>query len=179
MNDVNDSDLIRKCLQGERKAFEEIIDKYQKTIFNITLRILNNLDDAADVTQSAFIKVFEHLSEFKPKYKFFSWIYKIAINESYNTLKKRQQLHRISEELKSNDKNPEEKYRDTERSEKIQEALNKLSIDYRAIIVLCYFYGQSYSDIGYILDIPENKVKSRLFTARQLLRDLLIKEDLL
>ncbi|MBI4810122.1 MAG: RNA polymerase sigma factor [Ignavibacteriales bacterium] len=117
--------------------------------------------------------------EFKPKYKFFSWIYKIAINESYNTLKKRQQLNQISEELKSNDKNPEEKYRDTERSEKIQEALNKLSIDYRAIIVLCYFYGQSYSDIGYILDIPENKVKSRLFTARQLLRDLLIKEDLL
>jgi len=82
----NDTDLVQECLAGNTKAFEALIDKYQKKIFNIVYRMTGNDDDAEDITQSVFIKVYEKLSSFNPKYKFFSWLYRIALNESLNLM---------------------------------------------------------------------------------------------
>ncbi len=174
----DDRVLVRQCLDGHSEAFEQIVDKYHKTVFNAALRILNDVEDAADITQSVFLKVFENLGTFNARYKFFSWLYKITINESLNFLNRRRQYDQIDEALAAADKPPDERYRDVERSEKIQEALMELSLDYRVVLVLNHFHDLTYKEIAYILEIPEKRVKSRLFSARQLLRDKLLGKDI-
>ncbi|MDI6767165.1 MAG: RNA polymerase sigma factor [Bacteroidota bacterium] len=178
MNAVDDHILVRESLDGNRKAFEQLVNRYYKKVFNVAFRIVNNSDAAADVTQSVFLKTYEHLDKFKERYKFFSWLYKIAINESLNNARDRKQINSINDDFVSIDKGPDEKYNDLEKCERIQQALMKIGIDYRTTIVLNYFHGLSYDEIGYVLEIPAKTVKSRLFTARKLLRNILIKEEL-
>jgi RNA polymerase sigma-70 factor (ECF subfamily) len=176
MDREDDQTLVHQCLKGNRGAFETIVEKYHKTVFNIAFRILNDGEDAADVTQSVFLRAYEHLSGFSPRYKFFSWLYKIAVNVSLNALKQRRDLPSLNEEMVSGGKSPEDVYNDSELREKIQEALMKLGIDYRVVVVLSYFQDLSYNEIAYVLEIPEKTVKSRLFTARRMLRDILMRE---
>ena len=176
MNREDDHILVRQCLQGNQKAFEEIVERYHKIIFNVGLRVLNNAEDAADVTQTAFLKTYENLHRFNEKYKFFSWLYKIAVNESVNVLRQRKQTQGVDSGIVSTGKNPEETYKDVELSEKIQNALMKIELDYRVVIVLSHYQELSYDEISYVLDLPGKTVKSRLFTARKLLRDILRKE---
>ena len=174
----DDLRLVEQCLEGDRKAFECIVDKYQKPMFNAALRILNDCEDAADAAQSAFIKAYENLRAYNKRYKFFSWLYRIAINESLNLLQQRRKFEGINEEIVSNDKTPEERYREKETSQRIQSALMEMDLDYRVVIVLSHFQDLSYKEMSYILDIPEKTVKSRLFSARQLLRSILQREGL-
>jgi RNA polymerase sigma-70 factor (ECF subfamily) len=178
MNREDDHILVRQCLQGDQKAFEEIVERYHKIVFNVVLRVLNDVEDAADVTQTVFLKAYESLGKFSERYKFFSWLYKIAVNESINTLRQRKQAQGIDSGIISTEKNPEEAYGEVELSEKIQDALMKIGLDYRVVIVLCHFQELSYDEISYVLDLPEKTVKSRLFTARKMLRDILRKEGL-
>lgn len=174
MTELGDFYYVKECLRGHPNAFEPLIDKYQKPIFNVALKMLNNYEDAQDVTQSVFVKAFEKLDSFNPKYKFFSWIYRMVINESINFLNKRKRIEELDSTIVTLEKNPEKKLDEIELSERIQNALMRLRMDYRVVIILKHFENLSYRDIGYILDIPEKKVKSRLFTSRQLLRDILI-----
>ncbi len=87
-NDSRDQALVERCQRGDRKALEELVGHYEKPLFNAAYRILGNPDDAADVTQVVFMKAFEHLGQYDPKYRFFSWIYRIAVNEAINQLKR-------------------------------------------------------------------------------------------
>jgi len=171
-----DIKLVRRCLEGDRGAFEAIVGRYEKKVYNVALRMSNNREDAEDITQSVFIKVFENLGSYKESYKFFSWLYRIALNESLNFLGQRKRFDSMDEEIASSGKTPEEAYSEVELEEKIQNALMDLSVDYRVIVVLCHFHGFSYREVGFVLDIQEKTVKSRLFTARKLLRDILSKK---
>ena len=176
MTEAEDLRLVRECLEGNSKAFESIIDKYQKPIFNLALKMVRAYEDAQDVAQVVFLKAYENLASFNVKYKLFSWIYRMAINEAINLLKQRKQVDKLDQNLPALDKTPEESYDESALSGLIQGALMKLDIDYRAVVILKHFEDFSYEEIGYILDLPEKTVKSRLFTARQRLRNLLIKE---
>jgi len=178
MNRADDHILVRRCLEGDIKAFEGIVDRYEKIIYNAALRIVKNQDTAADVTQSVFLKVYDNLKRFNERYKFFSWIYKIAVNEALHTLRQTKPTDELGDHLVSTEKNPEEVYRENEQEDKIQDALMRIGRDYRVVIVLRHFHDLSYDEIGYVLDIPEKTVKSRLFTARNLLKDILQKEGL-
>ena len=84
MHKDEDAALVRDCKSGDRRAMSILVGQYQKPVYNAAYRILGNSDDAADATQTVFLKVFEHINDYNPKYKFFSWIYRIAINESLN-----------------------------------------------------------------------------------------------
>ena len=176
MTENDDSILVEQCLRGDRKAFEVIVEKYQKTIFNVALRIVNDYDDAQDVTLSSFVKAFENLRSFDPKYKFFSWLYRIGVNESLNFLNQKKSFEGLDDSLISRDKGPEEAYHDLEQREDIREALLRLKLDYRTVVVLKHFQNLSYKEISYILDLPEKTVKARLFTARQFRREILLKK---
>ncbi len=176
MDRIDDNILVRRCLEGDKKAFEEIVDRYQKTVFNTAFRILNDYEDAADVSQSAFIRVYENLEKFSARYKFFSWLYKITVNESLNFLKQRKQIGGSTAEEVADAKTPEDLYKDAELSESIQQALMQIGLDYRLVIVLRYFQDLSYNEISYVLDTPEKTVKSRLFTARNLLKNIMSEE---
>lgn len=174
----NDLVLIRHCLDGHGEAFESIVDKYQKIMFNVALRMINNYEDAEDVTQSVFVKAFERLDTFNPNYKFFSWLYRITINESLNFLNQRKQFEELDKGLISTEKTPEEEYEDSETSRGIQKALMDLKLQYRTVIILRHFQNLSYREISQIIQLPEKTVKSRLFTARQLTKDILLRKGI-
>lgn len=174
----DDTNLVQECLAGNTKAFEALIDKYQKTIFNIAYRMTDNYDDAEDITQAVFIKAYEKLNSFNPKYKFFSWLYRIAVNEALNLMNQQKRLSELEADFITTEKTPEEIYEELELSERIQDALMEIDLEHRVLIVLKHFEGFSYEEIAYILDISEQKVKSRLFTARQMLKDVLIKRGI-
>lgn len=173
-----DSDLVRQCLEGDRAGFETLVKKYLKPIYNLALRMVNDSESAADIAQMTFIKAYENLRTFDLNLKFFSWLYRIAINESLNTLSKQKQTEQLSEELVSNDATPEEAYHEAERKEIIQKALLKLAPDYRSVIVLRHYMDLTYAQMSEALGITEKKVKSRLFSARHQLRELLLNKGL-
>ncbi len=178
MVEQEDSVLVQQCLEGNRAGFDTLVKKYLKPIYNLAFRMVNDQDSAADIAQTTFIKAYENLRSFDLKLKFFSWLYRIAINEALNVLGKRRQTDELSEELVSDDATPEEAYHDAERREMIQEALMRLTPDYRSVIILRHYMDLSYAQMGATLGITENKVKSRLFSARQQLRELLLKKGL-
>lgn len=170
--------IIKQCLAGQTGNFEELIDRYQKPIFNLSYRMVSDFQDAEDITQTVFIKAYESLNSFNPKYKFFSWIYRMAINETLNVINKKKQLSELDQNIVSHDKLPDTEFEERELSQNIQDALMNLKAEYREVIVLKHLQGLSYKEMSQILSIPEKTVKSRLFSARLLLKDLLIKNGI-
>jgi RNA polymerase sigma-70 factor (ECF subfamily) len=140
--------------------------------------MVNDSENAADIAQTTFVKAYENLRTFNLNLKFFSWLYRIAINESLNALGKRRQTDELSDELVSNEATPEEIYHRTERKEIVQRALMQLKADHRSVIILRHYMDLTYAQMSATLGIPETKVKSRLFSARHQLRELLLNKGL-
>jgi RNA polymerase sigma-70 factor (ECF subfamily) len=172
-NESRDQTLVERCKRGDRKALEELVGHYEKPVFNAAYRILGNPDDAADVTQVVFMKAFEHLGQYDPKYKFFSWIYRIAVNEAINQLKRGRNQQPLDDTEVAGTRSPEANVEAGDLYREIQDGLMKLSEDYRTVIVLRHFSECSYQQISEILQIPEKTVKSRLYSARQVMKDTL------
>jgi len=172
-NDGRDQVLVERCKRGDRKALEELVGHYEKPGFNATYRILGNPDDAADATQVAFMKAFEHLGQYDPKYKFFSWIYRIAVNEAINQLKRGRNQQPLDDTEVAGSRSPDENVEAGDLYREIQDGLMKLTEDYRTVIVLRHFSECSYQQISEILQIPEKTVKSRLYSARQVMKETL------
>jgi len=173
MSEQIDRQDVQDCLGGDCRAFERIVDRYQKPVYNAAFRIVGNEDDAADIAQTVFVKAFENLASFNPKFKFFSWIYRMAVNESINCLARRKNQTELDDQLRSTDKTPEEEFEDTRLGEKIQSALVEIQLDYRIVLILRHFMDLTYQEMSEILKVPEKRVKSRLFSARKILCDIL------
>ncbi len=171
---ASDSALVEKALRGDRHSFELLVDKYYKVLFNGALRMVNDSEDARDIAQITFLKAYEKLHTFKLEQKFFSWIYRIMFHESLNLLNRRKPLVELDPALIAPISNPEEACAENELSTAISRALQRLSHDYRLVVVLRHFLGLSYDEMSEILDIPEKTVKSRLYTARRQLSALLV-----
>jgi RNA polymerase sigma-70 factor (ECF subfamily) len=168
-----DTDLVTRMKQGDARAFEAILEKYERAVFNVAYRTVQDYDDAADITQTVFLKAYERARSYDPRYKFFSWLYRIAVNESLNYLKRRRREVQLEGELADLSTDPDVRVAQDEQSERIQKALMDLTPDYRVVVVLRYFLEMSYREIGEIVGIREKTVKSRLFSARQRLRTIL------
>ena len=175
----DDKVLVRESLQGSRKSFEEIVNRYYKTVYRLAFRILHDDDNAEEITQIVFVKAFENLDSYNPKFKFFSWLYRIAINETLNFSKKQSYLENLTDGYAADEENPHEIYGKNELGEKIESALMEIDLLYRVPLVLKHFMDYSYKEVSDLLAIPEKTVKSRLFTGRQLLKDVLIKNKVL
>lgn len=173
MDDVDDAELVTRCLRGDQQAFEPLVARYEKVLFNVALRMVGDYEDARDITQTAFVKAYEKLASFDPRYRFFSWIYRIMINESLNHLQRRKPYQPLDPGLACAT-TPLEDAQASELSERVQEALMRLSPDYRQVLILRHFVELSYSEMSSLLSIPEKTVKSRLYTARQRLGDVLL-----
>ncbi len=173
MNKPDDTDLVRRTMKGERTAYEALLIRYEKPVYNAAYRMLNSTEDARDVTQTVFLKAYENLGQFDPKYRFFSWIYRIAVNESINCLNLRNRTEELAGEPIAETSGPDDATDSDQRSRRIQSALMLIKPEYRAVIILRHFLDFNYVEIGAILDIPEKKVKSRLYSGRQSLKDAL------
>jgi len=173
MDDNEDLKLVSEARRGSRDSFERLLLRYERSIFNAAYRILRDYENAKDVTQIVFLKAFQNLEHFDGQYRFFSWIYRIAVNESINLSKSRRRFD-PGEDTRIEVRNtPENLLSRKELGGVVQAALMSLEFDYRVVIVLRHFSDCSYQEMGEILAIPEKTVKSRLFTARTLLREIL------
>jgi len=174
MSAKEDATLVCDCLGGDNAAFECLVRKYERPIYNLAYRMLKDRDDAEDITQTVFVKAYEKLDKFDPSHQFFSWIYRIAINESINYAKKARRMDEYESGISgSATSTPEDVYGDESLSEEIGDAIRQLKLDYRMVLVLKHYHDFSYQEIAEILDIPDKTVKSRLFSARQQLKDIL------
>ena len=173
-NDV-DQVLVERFRNGDREAFTTLMVRYQRPIYNAAFWIVRSAEDARDIAQSVFLRVAERLDEFDGSHKFFSWIYRIAVNESLNLLRRNGHEEPLDDEIElpGGSDDPESQARDAERSRHIQRALLTMSAMDRTVIVLRHFSECSYQEIARVLDVDEKTVKSRLFEARRRLRELL------
>ncbi len=176
--------LINEAKGGNLSAFEELISLYEKKIYNYCYRMTNSREDAEDLAQEVFIKVYCSLKSFKGKSQFSTWIYRIAYNTCIDKHRKKKKKQIVSLnpandedtrniELVSTDPLPEDKAIQRERYEKIQSCIASLKPEYRTVIILRDIQNYSYREIAEILHIPLGTVKSHISRARAALRDVL------
>jgi RNA polymerase sigma-70 factor, ECF subfamily len=172
VDDSADLAAIERCLQGDHDAYESVVLRYQRGLFNVAFRMLGSYEDARDATQSAFVKAYAHLDSFDHDQRFCSWMYRILRNECLNIIRARRPETEVSPDLSAaRGADPVETH---ERQKAIELALKSLSLDYREVVVLRHFTELSYDEIAATLGISATTVKSRLYTARQQLSDLLV-----
>ena len=174
----NDPDiaLVERCRNGDWAAFTELVVRYQRPIYNAAFWMLRKAEDANDITQVVFLKVAERLDEYDPRFKFFSWIYRIAVNESLNLLRRNGREESLDDDLAlpgPESADPERQASAAQIADRIRSALMKMPAKDRLVLTLRHFSECSYDEIGQILDLDPKTVKSRLFEARRRLRDLL------
>lgn len=184
-----DHDLVTACQKGDADAFGVLVAKYQKKAFNIAFRMMGDYDETADTVQEAFLSAFRSIKKFRGEAKFSTWLYGICVNQARNRLKqaRRRSLHEgtsIDEPIETedgchvlepadDDPPPDEQLRVKDLQDTVQECIGRLGEEFREVLVLRDIHGFSYEEIRDILDIPDGTVKSRLFRARDVLRDSL------
>lgn len=174
--DADDHEAVTRCLGGETAAFEPIVERYQRVLFTVALRMLGDRDEANDATQNAFLNAYRKLDTFDPKRRFFSWIYRILVNECLNNRRDRRPHEPITPDLATVG-SPADLLEADERRRRVQSAILALPIEYRQVIVLRHFTELSYEQIADALGVPAKTVKSRLHTARERLGQMLLGLD--
>jgi RNA polymerase sigma-70 factor (ECF subfamily) len=165
---------VERCLAGDIQSFGVLVDKYQRVLYNLALRMLGDPEDARDASQTAFLKVWEKLSSFNPRFRFFSWIYRITVNECLNQIERRRRVEPLDPAVSlPSGEDAAASLRAREASEQVQQALLRLTPEHREVVILRHFMEMSYVEIATTLTISEKTVKSRLYEARQRLCELL------
>lgn len=179
MSALDDNRLIEETLRGDVDAFGVLVNRYQRPLYNAALRITGNRDDALEATQTAFLSVFDKLDTFDPAHRFFSWIFRVVVNEALDIARSRRRF--VEDETATMAQlaagNPETDYSSSQESARVRRALRRLAVDHRVVVVLRHFHDLSYTEMAEIIGIPEKTVKSRLFSARRELRELLSSDD--
>ena len=176
MESETDDVLVERCRNGDREAFAALVVRYQRPVYNAAWWVLRNAEDASDVAQNVFLKVAERLDDYDPQYRFFSWIYRIAVNESLDMLRRNGREEPLDDEIDvagPDGDDPERRVGDAELSARIRSAVMSMATNDRTVLMLRHFSELSYLEIGQVLDLDEKTVKSRLFEARLRLRGLL------
>jgi len=168
----DDHELVDRCLRGDLDAFAPLVARYQKPLFNVALRMVRDREDARDITQTTFVKAYEKLRSFDRQHRFFSWIYRIAVNECLNFVSRRRPERPLLVDMPAAD-DPERDAEASELAARVQDALVTLTPDYRLVVILRHFLDLSYVEMSEALLIPEKTVRSRLYTARQRLAEIL------
>jgi RNA polymerase sigma-70 factor (ECF subfamily) len=173
---TEDQELVARVLEGDQGAFAELVEAYQRPVYNLTYRMLGEAREAEDAAQEAFLRAYQHLDRYDPQRSFKTWLLSIASNYCIDRLRKRRLTWLSIDEplpphpaLNSDVPSPETATLSGERSEAVQELLSDLAPDYRAAVVLRYWYDMPYAEIAATLDTTESAIKSRLFRARQML----------
>jgi len=169
---IDDTALVARCLQGDWSAFEPLVKRYERVLFSVALRLVGDYEDARDATQAAFVRAYEHLETFDPERKFFSWIYRILVNECLNLRRGRHAGEPLADTFHV-EGGAFEAVAASEEHDRIQRALLSLTAEYREVVVLRHFADLSYDAIAEALGVPEKTVKSRLFSARKRLGEIL------
>jgi RNA polymerase sigma-70 factor (ECF subfamily) len=186
---LDDLELVNQCRAGEQAAFKELVERYQRKVFQIALSMLHSREDALDVTQEAFIRVHKYLDHFKGSSSFYTWVYRIVVNLCIDHLRKDEKMQTLdyddtighsegeSAELLTSSlgTNPGEAFDRKELRAQIKEALEDLSPTHRAIIIMREVEDLSYSEMAEIMQCSKGTIMSRLFHARRRLQQALLR----
>ena len=172
MTDLNDTELVTLSLDGDEIAFGILVKRYEVQMYRTAIGIVKSNEVARDVTQRSFLKCWEKLDSYNANHKFFSWLYRIIVNESLNYLRKEKNHVEIPNDY-STQEGPLSYLLKSELLKSLATSINNLSDDHRIVIQLRHFEGLSYEDIADVLDIDKKTVKSRLYEARMNLRNML------
>ena len=182
-------ECIRRCQQGDPQAFEEIVKLYEKRIYNLSFRMMGNHEDANDLAQEAFIRVYHSIEQFRGDARFSTWLYRIATNVCLDELRKRsrRQTESLDEPVPTADgevlreipdwaNNPEEELDRSEIQNMVQRGIQALPDEQRTALILRDLQGHTYEEIAEILDISLGTVKSRINRGRMALKGLFEKD---
>lgn len=178
--DASDLEIINQCMGGNIGIFEHLVDRYKKLVFNTAYRMMGNREEAEDVTQEAFIRIYNSLSRYNPQFKFSTWALKITTNLCLDNLRKRKGDHLPIDEqfnICDDELTPEEQYIRKENQRLVLDAINKLPEKYKEFIILFHHRNLSYQEIMDITGESLTIVKNRLYRARQMLKEYLINAD--
>ena len=176
-----DSSLVGRCLSGEEGAYGLLLKKYKRPVFSLVYRMVRQREEAEELASEAFFKAFRALPAFDPAQPFSSWIFKIASNLSIDWLRKRKlETSSLDEEdsiWEVTDERPtaEEALERAQTMQVVEEAIGKLTPDYRVVVLLRHHEERSYEEIADILGLPLGTVKIRLFRAREELKKRLVR----
>lgn len=181
-NTKDDLELVKRAKDNDPKAFEKLLNKYRKSVYYMLLKMVNNADDADDLTQEAFAKAFNSLHKFDSKYAFSTWLFRIATNNCIDFIrKKRIQTVSIDTsyenddgdsmtfDIKDNNLSPDDIMLKKQRKEYLKKAVARLPAKYKRLVELRYFQELSYDEVATELELPLGTVKAQLFRARELL----------
>jgi RNA polymerase sigma-70 factor (ECF subfamily) len=185
---MDEAELIKEAQRGDLDSFNRLVLTYQSLVFNVAYRIMGEQDASADATQEAFISAFKHLKSFRGG-SFRSWLLRIVTNACYDELRRRKRrpsssLEELTEFSEGSDsqeadsfgshvKSPEAETEDIELSAAIQDCIDRLSDEFKIVVVLVDIQGYDYQEVSHVIERPIGTVKSRLARARLRLRDCL------
>jgi RNA polymerase sigma-70 factor (ECF subfamily) len=183
-----DYKLVKLAIDGDEQAYAELMDRYRDAIYYMLLKMVNNKNDAEDLTIEAFGKAFRNIEQYTPKYAFSTWLFKIATNNCIDFIRKQKanliSIDQAEEDedvsappLHSSNPDPEEDMIKNQRVDLMRDVVDKLKPRYRNLIKLRYFKEYSYEEIAQELDLPLGTVKAQLFRARELLYNILKNRD--
>ncbi len=180
---ISDEELVSSAQHGDTKAFEVLILRYQRQIFNLIYQMTHNVEVVEDIGQDVFIAAFRAIKDFQARSSFFTWLYRIAINHCKNyltssnrvqDLESRYRVEQSAEEgTEDYEKNPQHMLLAKEFVQQLEGSLASLPAEQRIVLTLCEFQGLSYQEIAEILECPIGTVRSRLSRARTALQEAL------
>ena len=177
--------LVQRAVKGDQKAYAELLGRYRDAIYFMLLKMVNNQDDADDLTIEAFGKAFKSIHQYTPNFAFSTWLFKIATNNCIDYIRKRRGGSLVSIEqsqddpdeipirIQTDELDPEETLISKQKIKLIHEVVLKLKPRYRRLVEMRYFDELSYEEIALKLDLPIGTVKAQLFRARELLFNIL------
>lgn len=184
--------LVERAKRGDVEAFERLISQYEKKVYNVAYRLTGNHEDAGDVAQEAFLRVYNSLPEFRGDSSFATWLFRIVNNACLDELRKRkrQRVTSLDESVEVDDgevvrqfadpsDGPEQALDRVELQRSVQESIMALDEEYRVVMVMRHMQGYSYNEIADTLGINIGTVKSRLNRAKHALKEMLVKLELL
>ncbi|MFN2226426.1 MAG: RNA polymerase sigma factor [Anaerolineae bacterium] len=169
---------IEQALQGDRKAFGYLVRAYERPVYNLTYRMLGDSAEAEDAAQETFVRAYTKLATYQPGRKFVNWLLSIASHHCIDRLRRRGRAPQMSldgpsppEWITSNAPQPDQVVSKKEEREQVRQILDTLPPDYRAAVVLRYWYDLSYREIAATMDTTESAIKSRLHRARRMMAE--------
>ena len=186
---LDDREVVSLACEGRQRAFRELLTRYEKPVFSLVFRMIRDRERAEDVAQEAFVKAFNAIDSYDPRYKFSSWIFKIANNLAIDRLRKREldtvSIHgapdarseedeeRTSITLPASGESPEEYVENRELGGQIEDAMGRLRPEYRMAVLLRHVEGHTYDEVAEIMDVPLGTVKTYIHRGRAELKEML------
>jgi RNA polymerase sigma factor (sigma-70 family) len=181
-----DFKLVQSAVQGDQKAYADLLSRYKDSIYFMLLKMVNNRDDAEDLTIEAFGKAFKNLHQYTPDFAFSTWLFKIATNNCIDFIRRKRKFtfsidkgmendsgQEMQFEIKSPMLDPEEKMIKKQKAALMRDVVEKLKPRYKRLVELRYFHERSYEEIADELNLPLGTVKAQLFRAREFLYQIL------